>query len=699
MPPKRKLAQPEIDALAAWVKIGAPWPGEGVGAQKNSVAGSNETTRDWDEKARSFWAFRPVRRVEPPVVHDDAWSRTPIDRFVLAKLDASGLRPAPRADKRTLLQRVTLDLTGLPPTEAERDDFERDNSAEAFARVVDRLLASPRYGERWGRHWLDVVRYADSNGMDDNLAYSDAWRYRDYVIQAFNDDRPFDRFVQEQLAGDLLARAEPERHDELVVATGFLSIGPKMLAEDDPVKQQLDIVDEQLDTTCRVLMGLTMGCVRCHDHKFDPLSMGDYYALAGIFQSTRTMLSYRVDSKWNATGLGGPEAAFRVEDLEQIIDRHDNALVNGNTTAMSDAERGAHSKLLAAAQQEYATLPKAMAVSEGKIADLEILLRGNHLTRGPRVTRRFPTILAGPSQKPIDESSSGRLDFARWLTSPGHPLTPRVMANRVWRWHFGQGLVRSVDNFGRLGELPSHPELLDWLAGTLVADGWSLKQLHRRILLTETYQMSTAWNERAAEVDPENRLHWRHIRQRMEAEVLRDSLLAVTGNLDLTMGGAPMKTTPFQNLGLEGTARKPELYQSNRRSIYLPVLRSAVYDLFQAFDYPDPAILNGDRGTTTVAAQALFMLNSDLVDDSAKRLANSILSAADSNDRRRLEQLSHTICGRAPSSDEVQDWEAFLILYENAESISGETRQNRRRMAWEGLCRALLSSNEFVYVP
>jgi hypothetical protein len=273
------------------------------------------------------------------------------------------------------------------------------------------------------------------------------------------------------------------------------------------------------------------------------------------------------------------------------------------------------------------------------------------------------------------------------------------MVNRVWRWHFGQGLVRSVDNFGRLGELPSHPELLDWLAGTFVADGWSLKQLHRRILLTETYQMSTASDDRGHLVDPENRLHWRHARQRMDAEVLRDALLAVTGSLDVMMGGAPMTSTPFQNLGLEGAARKPELYQSSRRSVYLPVLRSAVYDLFQAFDFPDPATLNGDRGTTTVAAQALFMLNSDLMANAAQRLATKLLERSDTSDAARLEQLSRTVFGRSPASEETTDWQSFLAAYENTDSVANETPEIRRRLAWEGLCRALLSSNEFVYVP
>ncbi len=500
MPPKKKLAAAEIEALTAWVKMGAPWPS--AAGVPPPVAANNATVPVWPESARRFWAFRMPGDAPPPPVDDTGWPRSPIDRFILARLEAAGLRPAPPADKRTLLRRAMLDLLGIPPTVEELDAFLRDDSPRAYECAIDRLLASPRCGERWGRHWLDVVRYADSNGMDDNLAYSDAWRFRDYVIRSFNADKPVDRFLEEQIAGDLIAGSEPARRDELIVATGFLAIGPKMLAEDDPVKQQMDIVDEQIDTTSRVLLGLTMGCARCHDHKFDPLAMSDYYALAGIFQSTQTMLSHRVDSKWNATALGDSRVALRLEDLEQIIDRHDNALVNGNPNRMTDGERTAHTTLLEEARKEYAAIPKAMAVAEGRVGDLEVFLRGNHLTRGPIVPRRLPTILAGASQPAMKSTSSGRLEFARWLTGPRNPLTARVIVNRAWRWHFGQGLVRSVNNFGKLGELPSHPELLDWLALRFVEDGWSLKALHRRIVLSATYRISAAWDEKAAQVRP-----------------------------------------------------------------------------------------------------------------------------------------------------------------------------------------------------
>ena len=695
MPPRKKLAAADIEALTEWVQIGAPWPAT---ANISPPAAGEGTIPRWSESARQFWAFRmPVAAIAPRVV-DAEWSQSPIDRFILARLEAAGLRPASPAERRTLLRRATLDLLGIPPTIDEMDAFLQDHSPRAFERVVDRLLASPRYGERWGRHWLDVVRYADSNGMDDNLAYSDAWRYRDYVIRSLNADKPFNRFLEEQIAGDLLAETEPSNRDELVVATGFLAIGPKMLAEDDPVKQQMDIVDEQLDTTCRVFLGMTMGCARCHDHKFDPLATSDYYAMAGIFQSTRTMLSHRVDSKWNTTALGNARQALRLEDLEQIIDRHDNALVNGNPSKMTDAERSARAALLEEARKEYATIPKAMAIAEGRVGDLEIFLRGNHLTRGPVVPRRLPTILAGSNQAPMSPKSSGRLELARWLTGPRNPLTARVIVNRAWRWHFGQGLVRSVDNFGRLGEPPSHPELLDWLALRFVEDGWSLKALHRRIMLSQTYRMSAARNERAAQVDPEDRLLWRMPRRRMDAEELRDALLAVSEQLDTAMGGTLLATTPFQDLSVTGAARDTRLYQSARRSVYLPVLRSALYDVFQAFDFPDPAVPSGDRATTTVASQALFMMNATIVAQACERLAEILLNENAMSDRDRLDRACRRILGRPARPDELALWEAFLARYQAARSLAGETPDQRRRSAWRGLCRALLSSNEFIYV-
>ena len=696
MPPKTKLPQAEIQNLSEWVRTGAPWPNAEVPAVQPSAASSDHA--DFTEAEKSFWAFQPVVEPTVPAVENPGWAKTPIDRFVLAQLEAKGIRPAQASDKRTLIRRATIDLHGLPPTREEVAAFLADDSSGAFARVVERLLASPRYGERWGRHWLDVARYADSNGMDDNLTYADAWRYRDYVIAAFNDDKPYDQFVREQLSGDLLTTWSDESRAESLIATGFLMIGPKMLAEDDPVKQQMDIADEQLDTSARAFMGLTMGCARCHDHKYDPLRIADYYSLAGIFKSTGTMISYRVDSKWNATALKSSELNERLSELEREIDAHDDVLVNGNMEKMSPEERERHEQSLGAAKREYASIPKAMAVTEGKVEDLPIFLRGNHLTPGELAPRGFPRIFAGDRQRLISDEQSGRRELAEWLTGPDHPLTARVMVNRIWKWHFGQGIVRSPDNFGRLGERPDNQSLLDWLAIRFIENGWSVKAMHRLIMHSNTYRMSTASNHHALEVDPENRLLWRRDRLRMEVEVIRDSLLAVSGQLDLTMGGTLIPHMNFVNLSGKGKARDPALYDSRRRSVYLPVLRSALYEVFQSFDFPAPAVTNGQRSRTTVASQALFMMNSKLMLEASNRLAEQLLAAPAWDDKQRIARAYELVLLRPASTQETQEWLEFLTQYEQERHSEGSEAGLHRRQAWQGLCRVLLSSNEFVYV-
>ena len=696
MPPKTKLPQAEIQTLSEWVRTGAPWPNAEIPAVQPSAASSDHA--DFTEEEKSFWAFQPVVEPTVPAVENPDWAKTTIDRFVLAQLEAKGLRPAQAADKRTLIRRATIDLHGLPPTRGEVAAFLADDSSDAFARVVERLLASPRYGERWGRHWLDVARYADSNGMDDNLTYADAWRYRDYVIAAFNDDKSYDQFVREQLAGDLLTTWSDESRAESLIATGFLMVGPKMLAEDDPVKQQMDIADEQLDTSARAFMGLTMGCARCHDHKYDPLRIADYYSLAGIFKSTGTMISYRVDSKWNATALESSELNKRLSELEREIDAHDDVLVNGNMEKMSSEEREKHEQNLEAAKRGYASIPKAMAVTEGKVEDLPIFLRGNHLTPGKLAPRGFPRILAGDRRRHISDKQSGRREFAEWLTAPEHPLTARVMVNRIWKWHFGQGIVRSPNNFGRLGERPDNQPLLDWLTIQFIESGWSVKAMHRLILFSNSYQMSTTSNHHNLEVDPENRLLWRRDRLRMEVEVIRDSLLAVSGQLDLTMGGTLIPHMNFVNLSSEGKARDPALYESRRRSVYLPVLRSALYEVFQSFDFPAPAVTNGQRSRTTVASQALFMMNSKLMLEASNRLAEQLLAEPARDDKQRIARAYELVLLRSPSTQETKEWLDFLAEYQQGPHSEIVEAGPQHRRAWQGLCRVLLSSNEFVYV-
>ena len=636
------------------------------------------------------WAFRPAPRPAAPRAGH------PIDAFVQARLDAAGLRPSPPADPRALIRRATFDLTGLPPTPEEVDAFLADDSPGAFARVVDRLLASPHYGERWGRHWLDVARYADSNGLDENVAHGNAWRYRDYVVSSLNADKPFDLFLREQVAGDLLPAASPaERYDRLT-ATGFLALGPKVLAEPDERKMELDIVDEQLDTLGRAALGLTLGCARCHDHKSDPVSQEDYYALAGVFAGTKTMETFKKVARWHENPLAAPEevrrkaaadarAADLRAELKPLADKMDEP--SRRTAARLRAE-------VAALEASAPELPSAMGVAEGTPTDLPVLRRGNPLAPGPVAPRRFPAALGGDRQPPLPRDRSGRLELAEWLTDPRHPLTARVAVNRVWRWHFGKGLVRSADNFGLTGDGPTHPELLDWLAAEFVDNGWSLKALHRRVMLSATYQRGAALDPTAAASDPDNRLLWRMSPRRLEVEAVRDALLAVGGLLDRTAGGPALTHVPNRGYLFDHTSKDKTSYASDRRSVYLPVVRNHPYDVFQLFDAPDPAVPTGDRVTTTVPTQALFFLNSDLAARAADALAGRVLGRADLDDPGRVRLLFALAYGRPPTAAEVARVTAGVAGLEAEFAADG----GRRRKAWAAACQAVLAGNEFIHL-
>ncbi|HEY2251057.1 MAG TPA: PSD1 and planctomycete cytochrome C domain-containing protein, partial [Planctomycetaceae bacterium] len=608
MPPKGKLADQQIADLTAWVKAGAPYPPTESPASKEGKSILAKAGAD-------FWAFQPPVDQPLPTVHDTAWPKSPIDHFILADLEAAGLRPAAPADKRSLLRRATFDLIGLPPTPAEVEAFLADESPQAFAAVVERLLASPHYGERWGRHWLDVVRYADSNGLDENVAFGNAWRYRDYVVAAFNRDKPYDQFLLEQLAGDLLPASDDlaVKHERLI-ATGFLSLGPKVLAEVDPTKMEMDIIDEQVDTFGRAILGLTLGCARCHDHKFDPIRTDDYYALAGIFKSTRTMENFIKLARWHENDLAtaaelaqkethAKQAAEKKAAIDEFVKQANQRLqaslpeggLPKDAESMYPDETKAELKRLrdelAAFQKAAPVILSAMGASEGKIADLAIHIRGNHLTLGKTVARGFPQVLAGTGTVPVDQAHSGRLELAQWLIAKDHPLTSRVMINRLWRWHFGEGLVRSPDNFGKLGEAPTNQPLLDWLARRFVESRWSFKEMHRLIMLSSTYQMSATYNAGAAAVDPGNRLHWRSDVRRLEAEEIHDALRAVGGTLDLAMGGSLLHVGNREYL-FDHTSKDGTKYESPRRALYLPIIRNNLYDFYQLFDSPDGTVLN-----------------------------------------------------------------------------------------------------------
>ena len=697
MPPKHKLANAEIAAITEWVRLGAHWP-----SVEPTTASPKSGERVFTAEEKAFWAYQPVHRPPVPKVTHAAAGTHPIDAFLLAKLREKGLSFAPSADKRTLIRRLTFDLTGLPPTAAEVDAFLADESPNAYEKLVDRLLASPAYGEKWGRRWLDVARYADSNGMDENLAYVNAWRYRDWVIRSFNADKPYDQFIREQLAGDRLPAGTDAEHADRLIATGFLVIGPKMLAEDDPVKMRMDIIDEQLDTIGQAFMGLTLGCARCHDHKFDPITMADYYSLAGIFYSTKTMQNHTVVAAWNERPIGSPEAiaALAAHERKLAAARAQLASVQKpGVAAVAGFAAGSIAKSLrdrvAAIERAKPPVDQAMAVEDAKGGNLRIHLRGSHLTLGAEAPRRFPRILARGQPVSFGAERSGRRELAEWLTRPDHPLTARVMVNRIWAGHFGAGLVRSPDNFGRLGERPSHPELLDWLASEFVARKWSIKQMHRLIVTSTAYRTSSRADVQAAQKDPENRLLSHFNRRRLEAEEIRDGMLAASGLLDRTLGGTLLKATPRQYV--TGTAnRNYEDYSYPRRSVYLPVIRSAVYDVLQTLDFPDPSVPNGQRATTTIPTQALFMLNSRLADQTAEALAKSVLEVK-GDDAARVQEAYRRALTRAPSPVEIETVLAYLKKSE-ATADPKLTPESRRLAAWRGLCRVLLASNEFVFV-
>jgi mono/diheme cytochrome c family protein len=657
MPPKERLTEQEIADLVRWVTAGAVWP---------AGATSPPASVGFTPEQKAFWAFQPVKASSPPAVRTANWPTSPIDRFILARMEEKGLAPAPPADKRSLLRRVTFDLTGLPPTPEEVDAFVKDESPAAFEKVVDRLLASPHYGERWGRHWLDVVRYADSTANDANAVMRFAFRYRDYVIGAFNKDKPYDRFIVEQLAGDLLevkTVAEKAEVAERVIATGFLMVGPKALAETDKEQSRLDIVDDQIDVTGRAFLGLTLACARCHDHKFDPIPTRDYYALAGIFRSTEVFQ----DENRNAT-MWQEWPLFAQPDGKPFL---------------------------------------VMAPKEGKAAELRVHLRGSRFNLGAVAPRRFPQILAGDNQPPLPSDQSGRLQLARWIASPANPLTARVMVNRIWQGHFGAGLVATGDNFGMHGEKPSHPELLDWLADRFVASGWSVKAMHRLMLLSSTYQMAGTPDERSLQIDPNDRLFWRMPRRRLEAEEVRDALLAVSGRLERKVGGGELmdvvvKTAesldPKRGFYVPRVKSDHECYHSDRRSVYLPVIRNALPEVLALFDAADPNGVTTARNDTTVPSQALYLLNNPFVREQALHLAKALLAETGMSDQDRLRSAYGRVLGRPPSAEDVAEGLEFLRAYVERARAAGRSEADRRLTAWRSYCQMLFCANEFLYV-
>ncbi len=688
MPPNKKLDDKIVDRFAQWIKSGAidPRVDSDVPSRIDPVA------------ARDHWAFQPVRLPSIPHIQDRElanWVQNPIDAFIADALSSKGWRPAAEADKYTLIRRATFDLIGLPPSPKEIQAFIDDDAPGSFGRVVDRLLDSPHYGERWGRHWLDLVRYADTNGADENHAMPNAWKYRDWVFQSMNRDQPLDEFIVHQLAGDLLTDgADLERQRELWTATGMLVIGPKMLAEQDKEKMRIDIVDEQIDTISRTIMGMTIACARCHDHKFDPITAEDYYAIGGIFASTRTMLHEDHVSQWLERDLPSAEIEEQrrlhqakidegAERLKKLTDDANAAvLANLETNELPDDSADHYPKetktKIADAKKDLEATKKAMppfesvmAVTEGEPVDLAVHVRGNHLRKAEQSTARgVPQRIAEATPfRSALESTSGRLELARWLTCRDHVLTGRVMSNRLWMWHFGQSLVASPSNFGLQCPRPLHANLLDWLTRQLIDGGWSLKRMHRMIMLSNTYRMSSRDTSYIAE-DPGNEYWWRQNRRRLEVEPLRDSILDVGDSLDRRIGGAPV--------GME----------SKRRTVYLTINRAALFDLLSTFDYFEPANHIEQRSVSTVPSQALFLLNHSLVHEQANQFAQRLLETEPSNPAR-LTALWIKLYGRPPTDSDLQLASDFL---------DQATRPTTPQEAWSSLCRTLIAGSMFSYV-
>ena len=845
MPPDRKLPGEIVADFATWIKQGAVDPRDGEVRVTKRVINI--------EEGRKFWSFQPLARPTVPEVLGQAWPRDDMDRFVLKRLEAAKIQPVADADRRTLIRRVYFDLIGLPPTPEQIDAFLNDESPEALEHVIDELLRSPRFGERWGRHWLDVVRFAESSGGGRTLLFPEAWRYRDYVIESFNNDLPYDRFVKQQIAGDLMEASDWQEKRRQIVATAFLVLGPTNYELQDKDVLEMDIIDEQLDTMGKAFLGMTIGCARCHDHKFDPIPIRDYYALAGILKSTKSVIHSNV-SKWNVAelpmsaeqeaklkvaetqiaslekklkllqaelkklggdaGSGGKPidpaqlVGVVVDDMQaekngtwnnstsvpgfvgqgylysgsnkssvtftpklprratyevritftphgnrapnarvQIFHEGGESVVKVNQTkpgsiapsvetvgkyefdppnkprviisndGVSTGTVIADAVMFVGDEAKPASVPKqspdvarkraalaaqikdvekqikefqsknpkraiAMAVTElEETGDIPIAIRGIVHNKGEIVPRGVLQVTVRGEMPHIAEKQSGRLELADWIANVDNPLTARIMANRVWYWLYGTGLVRTVDNFGATGEQPTHPELLDHLAAKFVADGWSVKKLIRRVVLSRTYQLSSG-NPRSAirnpqSIDPDNRLLSRRSPRRLDAESIRDALLLVGGNLDMKAGGANMKPGTKSEYGYE--------FASTRRSVYVPVFRNLLPEIFATFDFADPNIQVGLRASSTTSPQALFMMNHPLVMEQSEAAAKKLLAAENLTSTNRIHRAYEQVLGRLPNEREAQLASRFI----------GDRTDVKR---WGLFYQALFQSLDFRFV-
>lgn len=703
MPPKQKLSDRQIADLVEWVRKGTPDPRK-TGKPLRGLS---------LEEGLQFWSFQPVREQPVPPVADSSWPLTPVDNFILSRLEQSGLAPAPQADKQTLLRRVTFDLTGLPPTPEERSAFLTDNSPQAFERVVDRLLASTRYGERWGRHWLDVVRYADTCGNASDYPVPQAHKYRDWVIRAFNQDLPYDQFLREQIAGDLLPSDSADERYEQITATGYLAIARRFGG--DRMGEHHLTLEDTIDNLGRAILGCSISCARCHDHKFDPFTTSDYYGLYGIFNSTRypfpgaevgrkqedfipLMSSAEIETllQPHREQVAAGEAVVKQRAAEETEAKKlpDGAEKTSRVEAAGKALAEARAQL-AAIQARAPQIDSAYAVVEGAASNAKIHVRGDPKRLGSEVPRHFPTVLGGQNL-PRDCATSGRLELAQWLTDPKNPLTARVMVNRIWQQHFGKGIVQTPNDFGRQGKPPTHPELLDDLARRFIESGWSIKAIHKLILLSRAWQLASADVSGSAGLDSQNDLFGRFTRRRLDAESIRDALLFVSGELDERLGG-PHPFPPSN--AWNWTQHNPFVaqYESRRRSVYLMQQRLRKHPYLALFDGADPSSSTGIRLPSTTPLQALFLMNDPLVHEAADKFAGRVI-AEEPDESRRIDLAYLITLNREPVAEEQRECAEFLSLYRKKLAALKTPADRIERLAWSALARALLSGNEFVFV-
>lgn len=747
---KDPLSENDRELLRTWINKGAPWG--------QTIAGASKSR---------WWSFEKPVRPESPTVENTAWVKNTIDRFILARLEEKGFKPSASADKRTLVRRVYFNLHGVPPTPGEVDAFIDDESPKAYQNLVEKLLESPRYGERWGRHWLDVVRYADTGGFATDIFFPDAWRYRDYVIKSFNDDKPFDRFLKEQIAGDEIwpddielrggyaIPPEKQQHLEARIGTGLYTVGTVYHeAALDGNQLRYEWMVDAVDATGDAFLGLTVRCARCHDHKFDPISQQDYHRMMAVFAGSEIQRIPVVNKMREFGFYSSYPRQLKVFEYQDAVKRLDNEVrqrVIDKITAKFPADVVEAFRISAAKRtkaQELKIVPIERALTEAGLREnaagykqvlpytpeerdrratlitelgeaasrtafklqsatvlghsdviypVHMTYRGDWRSQGEEVMPGVPRVLSSGKifgrDEPLDRPfvPQHRKKLAQWLTDPEHPLTARVMINRIWQGHFGRGLVSTPNNFGRQGQLPTHPKLLDWLATEFIREGWSVKKLHKKILLSNAYQMSTAYNAEAAAIDPENKFLWRMNRRRLEAETLRDSVLVVSKTMNWKLGGQPVRPplTQEERLGMWNAGGWPESLNPedhNRRSIYVFVKRQFPYPMFTTFDAPDTSTSCGRRDTTTVAPQALTMLNGDFMLEKARALASQLRKDFGDNTKAWVDEAWNLAFARPPSDKERR--EALEMFGESSSDDSELTR----------FALMIFNLNEFLYV-